>query len=168
MAKKMLVRVDDRLIHGQVLTQWVGEINAQKIVVIDDEVSQDKMRKNILKFACPSDIKMAVYSAEKAAEVWAKNKFGAYNVMVLFRDVNMIKKCKDLGLVFDEVSLGQMSITDGREQIHRTFGLSEQEAKTLLDLERDGMTIYFRMTPMDSKENLDVICAKFPSLSRAA
>ncbi len=164
MAKKLLVRVDDRLIHGQVVTQWVGTINAQKIVVIDDEVAVDKMRKNILKFACPTDVKMNVYSVEKAAEVWAKNKFGAYNVMVLFRDVNMIKKSRELGVNLDEISLGQMSITGDRVQIHRTFGLSESEAQTLLDLERDGVNIYFQMTPMDGKENLDVLRSKIPGL----
>ena len=111
-----------------------------------------------------ADVKMNVYSVEKAAEVWAKNKFGAYNVMILFRDVNMIKKSRELGVNLDEISLGQMSITGDRVQIHRTFGLSESEAQTLLDLERDGVNIYFQMTPMDGKENLDVLRSKIPGL----
>ena len=45
MAKKLAVRVDDRLIHGQVVTQWVKVFHAQKIVVIDDQVAIDKMQK---------------------------------------------------------------------------------------------------------------------------
>lgn len=166
MAKKMLVRVDDRLIHGQVLTQWVSVIGANKIVVIDDEVSNDQMRKNILKFAAPKDIKISILSAERAVEVWDKNKFGPYNVMVLFRDVNMIRKCKDLGLTFPDVSLGQMSIINDREQIHRQLGLSKAEAQTLLDLEKEGVNIYFQMISTDSKEPLDDMVKKtFPDLS---
>ena len=49
MAKKLAVRVDDRLIHGQVITQWVKVFDTQKIVVIDNAVAKDKMQKNILK-----------------------------------------------------------------------------------------------------------------------
>ena len=127
MAKKLMVRVDDRLIHGQVLTQWVSTINAQKIVVIDDEISKDKMRKNILKFAAPDDIKISIFSVEKAVEVWNKNQFGNMNVFVLFKDVNMIRKCKDMGLVFSDISLGQMSIIQDRQQIYKQLGLNEQE-----------------------------------------
>ena len=165
MAKKMMVRVDDRLIHGQVLTQWVSTINAQKIVVIDDEISKDKMRKNILKFAAPDDIKISILSAERAVEVWNKNKFGHFNVLVLFRDVNMIRKCKDLGLVFPDISLGQMSIIDDRKQIYRQLGLSEAEAQTLLDLEKEGLNIYFQMIPTDKKESLEMIKKVFPNVA---
>ena len=49
MAKSLAVRVDDRLIHGQVVTQWVKVFKAQKIVVIDNNVAKDKMQKNVLK-----------------------------------------------------------------------------------------------------------------------
>lgn len=162
MAKKLLVRVDDRLIHGQVLTQWVSTINATRIIVIDDEVSKDKTRKNILKFACPADIKLNVYSAEKAVEVWNKDKFGSYNVMVLFRDVNMIRKCRDMGLAFNDISLGQMSIINDRKQIHRQLGFNAAEAEVLYGLEKDGVNVYFQMIPTDGKENLDMIRAVFP------
>ena len=47
MAKSLAVRVDDRLIHGQVVTQWVKVFKAQKIVVIDNNVAKDKMQKNV-------------------------------------------------------------------------------------------------------------------------
>ncbi|MDY2725715.1 MAG: PTS sugar transporter subunit IIB, partial [Anaerostipes faecalis] len=76
MAKNLAVRVDDRLIHGQVVTQWVKVFKAQKIVVIDTDVAKDKMQKNVLKFAAPPDMKVSILSVDKAVEVWNKNKFG--------------------------------------------------------------------------------------------
>ena len=72
MAKKLAVRVDDRLIHGQVVTQWVKVFHAQKIVVIDDQVAIDKMQEVLLKFAAPPDLKVSILSVEKAAEAWKK------------------------------------------------------------------------------------------------
>ena len=87
MAKKLAVRVDDRLIHGQVVTQWVNVFKAQHIVVIDNNVAKDKMQKSVLKFAAPPDIKVSIFSVDKAVEAWEKNQFGTKNVFVLFRDV---------------------------------------------------------------------------------
>lgn len=165
MAKKLMVRVDDRLIHGQVLTQWVSTINAQKIVVIDDEISKDKMRKNILKFAAPEDMKISILSAEKAVEVWNKNQFGNLNVFVLFKDINMIRKCKDMGLVFSDISLGQMSIINDRQQIYKQLGMNKQESQTVLDLEKEGIHIYFQMIPTDKQESLDILKKIFPELN---
>lgn len=164
MAKRLAVRVDDRLIHGQVVTQWVKVFKAQKIVVIDDTVAKDKMQKNILKFAAPSDIKVSILSVEKAAEVWEKNKFGNLSVFVLFKDVKQIAKLKEKGVSFDEITLGNMSIINGRKQIYKSTGFTEEEAQVLFDLQKDGMHIFFQTQPTDKKESLDVIWKVFPNL----
>lgn len=164
MAKKLAVRVDDRLIHGQVVTQWVKVFGAEKIVVIDNNVAKDKMQKNILKFAAPSDLKVSIFSVDKAVEVWNKNQFGNCNVFVLFRDVKQIKECQDKGLNFPEVSIGQMAIINDRKQIYKQLGLDESEAQTLMDLSKSGMKLYFQMQPTDKKESLDIMKKTFPSL----
>ena len=98
MAKSLAVRVDDRLIHGQVVTQWVKVFKAQKIVVIDNNVAKDKMQKNVLKFAAPPEIKVSIFSVDKAVEIWEKNQFGNLNVFVLFKDVKQIKELADKGV----------------------------------------------------------------------
>ncbi|HIX68508.1 MAG TPA: PTS sugar transporter subunit IIB [Candidatus Anaerostipes excrementavium] len=164
MAKRLAVRVDDRLIHGQVVTQWVKVFKAQKIVVIDDTVAKDKMQKNILKFAAPSDIKVSILSVEKAAEVWEKNKFGNLSVFVLFKDVKQIAKLKEKGVSFDEITLGNMSIVNGRKQIYKSTGFTEEEAQVLFDLQKDGMHIFFQTQPTDKKESLDAIWKVFPNV----
>lgn len=164
MAKRLAVRVDDRLIHGQVVTQWVKVFKAQKIVVIDDTVAKDKMQKNILKFAAPSDIKVSILSVEKAAEVWEKNKFGNLSVFVLFKDVKQIAKLKEKGVSFDEITLGNMSIVNGRKQIYKSTGFTEEEAQVLFDLQKDGMHIFFQTQPTDKKESLDAIWKVFPDV----
>lgn len=164
MAKSLAVRVDDRLIHGQVITQWVKFFKAQKIVVIDDDVAKDKMQKNVLKFAAPSDLKVSILSVDKAVEIWNKNKFGNLNVFVLFRNVKYIKECQKKGLNFPEISLGQMAIINDRKQIYRQLGFNEDEAKIVLDLERSGVNIYFQMQPTDKKESLEILKKTFPDI----
>ncbi len=165
MAKNLAVRVDDRLIHGQVITQWVKVFKAQKIVVIDNNVAKDKMQKNVLKFAAPADIKVSIFSVDKAVEVWNKNKFGNMNVFVLFRDVKQIAECLEKGLKFDEISIGQMAIINERKQVYKQLGLDESEAQSLFDTQKAGVNLYFQMQPTDKKESLDILKKVFPDVN---
>lgn len=164
MAKKLAVRVDDRLIHGQVVTQWVKVFKAQKIVVIDDNVAKDKLQKNILKFAAPPEMKVSIFSVDKAVEIWNKNQFGNMNVFVLFKDVKQIAKLEEKGVKFDEITIGNMSATEGRRLIYKSTGFTEEEAKTLFQLQKDGVKIYFQTQPTDRKESLNIMKKVFPDL----
>lgn len=164
MAKNLAVRVDDRLIHGQVVTQWVNVFKAQHIVVIDNNVAKDKMQKSVLKFAAPPDIKVSIFSVDKAVEAWEKNQFGAKNVFVLFRDVKQIAELQEKGVSFDEITIGQMAIINDRKQIYKQVGLSESEAQTLMDIEKTGVKLYFQMQPTDKKESLEIMKKTFPDL----
>ena len=164
MAKKLAVRVDDRLIHGQVVTQWVNVFKAQHIVVIDNNVAKDKMQKSVLKFAAPPDIKVSIFSVDKAVEALGKNQFGTKNVFVLFRDVNQIAELQEKGVSFEEITIGQMAIINDRKQIYKQVGLSESEAQTLMDIEKTGVKLYFQMQPTDKKESLEIMKKTFPDL----
>ena len=164
MAKKLAVRVDDRLIHGQVVTQWVNVFKAQHIVVIDNNVAKDKMQKSVLKFAAPPDIKVSIFSVDKAVEAWEKNQIGTKNVFVLFRDVKQIAELQEKGVSFEEITIGQMAIINDRKQIYKQVGLSESEAQTLMDIEKTGVKLYFQMQPTDKKESLEIMKKTFPDL----
>lgn len=164
MAKKLAVRVDDRLIHGQVVTQWVKVFKAQKIVVIDNQVAKDKMQKNVLKFAAPPEIKVSIFSVDKAVEIWNKNKFGNLNVFVLFKDVKQIAELKEKGVSFDEITLGNMSIIGDRKQIYKSTGFTEEEAQVVFDLQNSGTNMCFQTQPTDKKESIDMIKKTFPNV----
>lgn len=165
MAKKITVRVDDRLIHGQVVTQWVRVAAAEKIVVIDDKVAANKMQQSVLKMAAPVGIKVCMYSVEKAAAQWAKNEFGTKNVLVLFRDVEQIEALEELGVKFDKITLGQMAISNGRKQVYKQVGFTAEEAATLFKLRESGTDIVFQMQPTDKEEPLDILKKVFPDVA---
>lgn len=63
------VRIDDRLLHGQVAYSWKAKFNYQAIVIADDEVDNDEMRKSIIKMAVPSGVKLAIKNINNAIEL---------------------------------------------------------------------------------------------------
>lgn len=79
-----LARIDDRLIHGQVVTVWAREAKAERILVIDDAVAVDEVRRVLLKQAAPPGVKVNVVSVEKAVKVFNNPKYGNEDVMFLF------------------------------------------------------------------------------------
>ncbi len=68
MRNVVLARVDDRLIHGEVVTAWTPTFRANKIIIIDDEVAKDTFNVRVVKALAPAGTKVIVYNVEKAAE----------------------------------------------------------------------------------------------------
>src|SRR5690625_6259695 len=79
-----LARVDDRLIHGQVATVWTKEANISRIIVISDEVAEDKLRATLLKQVAPPGVKASVVDVEKSVRVFNNPKYADDRVMLLF------------------------------------------------------------------------------------
>ena len=66
MKELVLIRIDDRLIHGQVVTSWVGHTGATEVLIIDDPISKDNFLQRLLKAAAPEGIKVQVLNTEDA------------------------------------------------------------------------------------------------------
>ena len=102
-------------------------------MVIDNNVAKDKMQKNVLKFAAPPEIKVSIFSVDKAVEIWEKNKFGNLSVFVLFKDVKQIKELADKPISSEETVQGL--IDDVEYWIRDT-----KEIVELADAAGDGVT----------------------------
>lgn len=61
----VLARVDDRLIHGEVVSVWTPSLNVNRIIVVDDEVAADKFNKRVIKALAPNGVKVNVYRNRK-------------------------------------------------------------------------------------------------------
>ena len=79
----VLARVDDRLIHGEVVTAWTPSLSANRIVIVDDTVAADKFNKRVLMALAPQGTKVAVLSVEGATKALQKPDPGNERVIVL-------------------------------------------------------------------------------------
>lgn len=79
------VRIDDRLIHGQVATVWSQVTRATRIMVVDDAVVKDPVNKEALKMACPSQCKLSILTVEKAAANLCAGKYEVSESLSLLR-----------------------------------------------------------------------------------
>ena len=125
-----MVRIDDRLIHGQVMTSWLNFLGANKIMVIDDGVAVDPLVKNILKSCIPANIKLAVFTEDKAVERLKKG-FAGDTVIVLVKYPKTLYSLMQKGILFDEIC---RETALGYAEVTRAAGLLEEEGFICVDL----------------------------------
>ena len=70
-----LVRVDFRLMHGQVVTAWLKQVSANAILIVDDQLAADKFLAQVFLMAKPQGVKVAIRSVEKAVAAFQKGVF---------------------------------------------------------------------------------------------
>ena len=83
MGNIVLTRVDSRLIHGQVMTKWVNQVQANKIVVVSDELAADEFMRSIYLMSAPTGVEVVCLFEAQAAESYAADVFGAIGTALL-------------------------------------------------------------------------------------
>lgn len=148
-----LSRIDDRLIHGQVATVWSKEAGAGRIIVVDDEVSNDEIRKTLLKQAAPPGIKVNVVDVDKAVRVYNNPKYANEDVFFLFTVPSAPLRMVKAGVPIKSVNVGGMQFKEGRKQITKAASVTDAEAADFLELEKLGVELDLRVVASDSKED---------------
>lgn len=146
----VLVRIDDRLIHGQVMTSWLNYTSANKIMIIDDEVAGDPFMKNVLKTCVPGNVKLAV---EKAA-VRLKKGFAGDRCIILVKYPKTLYRLMKEGVVFDDVNIGGMGVKDDREKFYKNISASPEEKKMLKEMIDNGSKISVRIIAEDNATDI--------------
>lgn len=145
------VRVDDRLIHGQVQTSWISLSKAKNILVIDDTVASDDVAKQILQFATPNGMKLKVLNVEEAITFWPKAMASANNIMVLFKTIKSVERFAKAGISLPEIMIGPSSYREGSKEIIQSTYFKDDEIEAAKHLHAFGVTLFFQHTPDQKK-----------------
>lgn len=112
-----LLRVDERLIHGQVAFAWTNSLKADCILIVNDAVAADKLRRNSLKMAAPAGVKFVVKTLKDAIPLLNGTKTDKYKLFLIVDNTSdaleLVKNVKDV----DHVNLGNMKLTSERTMI---------------------------------------------------
>lgn len=144
-----LIRIDDRLVHGQVVYSWKASLGYQAIVVADDAASKDELRKKVISMATPKEVKSITTSIEGACELLTNPKLKDVKVFVVVatpRAAYDIIEC--VGEIVP-VNLGGMMMAEGRKKFANAVYLSPDDLGYLDKLAEKGVTIETRQTPSE-------------------
>lgn len=149
-------RIDDRLIHGQVVTTWVNLYQIEQIVILNDKIAGDKTQKNILAMAAPQGIKVKAFGIEKFAEV-IKTTPITRRTMLLFTTSTDVLEAVERGVDVSELNIGGMRYQEGRERLTKALSVSPAEREAFKKLLGQGIKITIQMVPKDEKIDLQEV-----------
>ena len=152
--KISLARIDDRLIHGQVVTSWSKETRCERIIVVNDEVAEDVMRKILLEQVAPPGVKSSVMGIDKAIRVFNNPKYVDVNAMLLFTNPTDVLRMVEGGVALKSINIGGMSFREGKKQITGAISVNDQDIEAFKKLNEKGIELEIRKVSSDSKINL--------------
>lgn len=144
----VLARVDDRLIHGQVMTSWLNYTGANKIVVIDDVTANDAFLTMIIKTLVPANIKTEVVKLNECVEM--VERFEDHDkVIILAKTPIPYVLMAEHGIQLDKVNIGGMGIKPGRKTIYKNISASDDEIVQLQALLKKHIPVEIQMVAED-------------------
>lgn len=150
----VLARIDDRLIHGQVVTVWTKETKCERIIVCNDEVAEDAIRKTLLTQVAPPGIKASVVDIEKAIRVSKNPKYDGVRVLLLFTNPTDILRMVEGGVDIKSVNIGGMSFKEGKKQMTKAVSVDDKDIDSFQKLKEKGIELEIRKVASDSKIDL--------------
>ncbi|MGE4505612.1 MAG: PTS sugar transporter subunit IIB [Desulfovibrionaceae bacterium] len=140
------IRIDNRLVHGQIIETWLPHTNAGAIIVANGPVSADAIQQQIMCLAIPQSVRVYFTTPEEAARIFASVEHSA---IVLFEDCTDAMTAWEHGLHCETLNIGNIHYETGRRQLSPSVALSPGDEKLLRQFERSGVRLDFRCVPND-------------------
>jgi mannose/fructose/N-acetylgalactosamine-specific phosphotransferase system component IIB len=144
----VLYRVDERLIHGQVIIGWGARLHPDRIVVVDDILASSPWEQELYAMGVPDGMAAEFVTVDQAAEELPTWQDGAVRVLLLTRDIGTMNRLAASGLLSGEdVNIGGVHHAPGRTKVLRYVFLSDSERSELLELSGRGAHVEARDVP---------------------
>ena len=156
MSNIVLARIDDRLIHGQVMTTWVQYTGGNEIVIADDKVANDPFLSAVITGAVPKHLKAEAMTLEKAADYLKKEKDNEdKNFIVLAKGPEAYESLIEKGVDITEINLGGMGSKQERSKLYKNISASDSERELFKKIMAQNVHVYIQVVPNMEKVELE-------------
>ncbi|MFC1546777.1 PTS system mannose/fructose/N-acetylgalactosamine-transporter subunit IIB [bacterium] len=150
----VLFRIDDRLIHGQVVEGWLNQLQAQGVLVVNNIVAKDEMQKTLIAMAIPPSVEVFIETVEEALKRWKQGEFDNKRLLILVSCPKDAFLLIDNGINVPSVNVGGMHYSEGKMQIFEYISVSHEDVNYFYLLAYMGIKIEGRTLP--DTEKLDI------------
>lgn len=151
----VLARVDDRLIHGEVVTAWTPTMRANRIIIVDDDVAKDEFNVRVVKALAPAGTKVFVYDVEKAADRLMRPGKDGERLIVLAKTPITFDRLIKAGVPIKEVNLGGAGIRNARKPFINNVALDPDEVLSCESMQNAGCRVYYQLVPEQGVTEID-------------
>ena len=149
-----LARLDTRLLHGQVATNWTPASKADRIIVASDDVAKDELRKELIKQAAPNGVRANVVPIQKLIDAAKDPRFGNTHALILFETPQDALRAIEGGVPIKELNVGSMAHSTGKTMVNNVLSMDKDDVATFEKMRDLGVEFDVRKVPNDSRKDL--------------
>jgi len=153
----VLVRIDCRLIHGQIIQAWVPETRADCLVLANDAAAEDEIQRSIMKVSAPKELEVDILSVDDAARQFSNGHWGNRRVILILADCADTLRIYKAGVKFSDLNLGNLHFSENKKQVTGSVALDSSDLRCLNELSELGVNIEIRSAPLDRSRSLSDI-----------
>ncbi|MBO0437215.1 PTS N-acetylgalactosamine transporter subunit IIB [Vagococcus fluvialis] len=153
MANILLTRIDNRLIHGQVATQWTGSIGANLILVANDKVAGDKVRQGLMDMAAPNGVATRYFTLQKTIEIIHKAA-DRQKIFIVVETPEDVLSLVEGGVDIKKVNIGNMHMSEGKRQVATSVAVDDKDVSAFKKLEEKGVKLEIQRVPSTAVEDI--------------
>lgn len=151
--KLVLTRIDNRLIHGQVLEAWVPFVKANCIVVANDDIAGNHLKKMMMQVSVPSQMRVEIGTVAESVALLKSSELDHCRVLLLFGTTSDAVSAYHQGLDYARLNLGNLQADKGKARLSCTLFLNSTDLDDLELLDQAGIKITSRCVPADSERS---------------
>ena len=150
------LRVDHRLLHGQVAFSWTQAIGADCILLCSDSLVNDNLRLQTIKLAKPSGIKVVAKSVDGSVAAIKSGVTDSYKLFIICEDIESAAKIsRELNI--KSINLGGTYPKNGKREISKSVFVDDADIELLKELTGEGIEIFCQQVPANSREDIRTI-----------
>ncbi len=150
----VLARIDDRLIHGQIVTSWCKSTSASGILIADDSLSKDIFTQRLLKAAAPPDVTVVILDVSGTAAYLSEAGEPSERWILLTKAPEAMERLLDAGVPLTKIILGGMGMKAGRTRFNKNVSASPEETACMKKLVERGIDMQYQLVPRELPVNI--------------
>lgn len=150
----LLTRIDNRLIHGQVATQWTGSIGANLLLVANDEVSTNEMRQGLMNMAAPAGAQTRFFTLQKTIDIIHKAA-DRQKIFIICETPQDVLTLVEGGVPITKVNIGNMHMAEGKRQVATSVAVDDADVAAFKRLQELGVELFIQRVPQTGIEPLE-------------
>ena len=148
-----LQRIDDRLIHGQILVAWAQRLRPERIWVVDDAAAANDWERDLMSSAAP-DVEVRVVTVGAMAAAWAAEAVAPGGAFLLVRDLRTALRLVEAGAGISRLNLGGLHYAPGKTKVNEYIYLDDADRSRARALLARGVALEVQDVPAARPEAL--------------
>lgn len=145
--KISMIRIDERLIHGQVTMGWARTSSANLILVVNDVVANDQFQKKLMMMAAPVGVTIEIYSVAEVVEKLNANTWPNATILLLLRNPIDMVRLAEMGIKLNKVNVGGVRSSGTTVKLTKEVSATPEEMVAWKKLDELGIRIEVQWVP---------------------